>query len=189
MDSCDIIRPLRRLNPTHHDLDSSNLLGSREFRKISLLSSPAGSSTAQPTRPHPNSTSTTSAGSITLNHLKSGVAGGIAGCLAKTLVSPLDRVKILFQTGNPDYSKYSGSLGGVFRAIGAIWNQSGIRGLVQGHSATLFRSVLFRESLLKIYLPLGNSNTNIQKSHFCQHVGFSPMRASNLCHTISCTSR
>ncbi|KAI9627846.1 hypothetical protein H4Q26_017168 [Puccinia striiformis f. sp. tritici PST-130] len=70
--------------------------------------------------------------------LKSGVAGGIAGCLAKTLVSPLDRVKILFQTGNSDYAKYTGSLGGVFRAISAIWNQAGIRGLVQGHSATLF---------------------------------------------------
>ncbi|EFP86886.1 uncharacterized protein PGTG_12627 [Puccinia graminis f. sp. tritici CRL 75-36-700-3] len=140
MDSCDIIRSLRRLNPTHDDQDSSNLLGSREFRNLSLLPSPTGSSTAQPTgRQHPNSTSATSTGSITLNHLKSGVAGGIAGCLAKTLVSPLDRVKILFQTGNPDYSKYSGSLGGVFRAIGAIWNQSGIRGLVQGHSATLFR--------------------------------------------------
>ncbi|PLW33025.1 hypothetical protein PCANC_20549 [Puccinia coronata f. sp. avenae] len=72
-------------------------------------------------------------------HLKSGVAGGIAGCVAKTLVSPLDRVKILFQTGHPEYVRYSGSLAGVFRAIGAIWAQAGIRGLVQGHSATLFR--------------------------------------------------
>ncbi|KAI7958850.1 hypothetical protein MJO28_002641, partial [Puccinia striiformis f. sp. tritici] len=36
---------------------------------------------------------------------------------------------ILFQTGNPDYVKYTGSLGGVSRAIGAIWNQAGIRGL------------------------------------------------------------
>jgi solute carrier family 25 protein 16 len=40
--------------------------------------------------------------------------------LAKTLVSPLDRVKILFQTGHPEYARYSGSLASVFCAIGAI---------------------------------------------------------------------
>ena len=30
------------------------------------------------------------------------------GCVAKTSVAPLDRVKILFQTRNPDYQKYAG---------------------------------------------------------------------------------
>ncbi|OAV85951.1 hypothetical protein PTTG_00085 [Puccinia triticina 1-1 BBBD Race 1] len=144
MDSGDIIQSLRRLNPTDHDRDLSDVLSSAG----NLVSLPtlAAPSAAHSTTPHlPNSSSnsksssTPSGTSAALNHLKSGVAGGIAGCLAKTLVSPLDRVKILFQTGNPDYAKYSGSLGGVFRAIGAIWIQSGIRGLVQGHSATLFR--------------------------------------------------
>ncbi|MBW0489535.1 hypothetical protein O181_029250 [Austropuccinia psidii MF-1] len=73
------------------------------------------------------------------NHIKSGLAGGIAGCLAKTFVSPLDRVKILFQTANPRYSQYAGSVNGVFRALVVIWNESGPRGLLQGHSATLLR--------------------------------------------------
>ncbi|CAH7685957.1 mitochondrial coenzyme A transporter [Phakopsora pachyrhizi] len=71
--------------------------------------------------------------------LKSGIAGGIAGCLAKTIISPLDRVKILFQTRDPNYSKYSGSINGIFVTMRVIWLESGVRGLLQGHSATLLR--------------------------------------------------
>ncbi|KAH9816444.1 mitochondrial ADP, ATP carrier protein [Melampsora americana] len=71
--------------------------------------------------------------------LKSGLAGGIAGCVAKTIVSPLDRVKILFQTAHPQFSHHSGSITGVFGAIRQIYSSVGFLGLVQGHSATLLR--------------------------------------------------
>lgn len=36
------------------------------------------------------------------------LAGGIAGCAAKTVVGPLDRVKILFQTSHFAYIGYQG---------------------------------------------------------------------------------
>ncbi|KAA1476262.1 mitochondrial carrier [Dentipellis sp. KUC8613] len=71
--------------------------------------------------------------------LRSGVAGGIAGCVAKTVVAPLDRVKILFQASNPDFQKYAGSWSGAFCAASQIYKEGGIRGLLQGHSATLLR--------------------------------------------------
>ncbi|EON67409.1 hypothetical protein W97_06662 [Coniosporium apollinis CBS 100218] len=71
--------------------------------------------------------------------LKSGLAGGIAGCAAKTIVGPLDRVKILFQASNPQFAKYTGSWFGVATAIKDIWAQDGSRGLFRGHSATLLR--------------------------------------------------
>lgn len=71
--------------------------------------------------------------------IRSGLAGGIAGCVAKTVVAPLDRVKILFQASNPDFRKYTGSWSGAFSAGTEIYRQGGVRGLFQGHSATLLR--------------------------------------------------
>ena len=89
--------------------------------------------------------------------LRSGLAGGLAGCAvrtmylkhtailtvtplqAKTLVGPLDRVKILFQASNPQFAKYTGSWFGVIRAMRDINQQDGLRGLFRGHSATLLR--------------------------------------------------
>ncbi|ORY15563.1 mitochondrial carrier domain-containing protein [Clohesyomyces aquaticus] len=71
--------------------------------------------------------------------LKSGLAGGMAGCAAKTVVGPLDRVKILFQTSNPNFAKYAGSWSGVPIAMRDIYASNGVRGLFKGHSATLLR--------------------------------------------------
>ncbi|EKG19183.1 Mitochondrial carrier protein [Macrophomina phaseolina MS6] len=71
--------------------------------------------------------------------IKSGVAGGFAGCAAKTVVGPLDRVKILFQASNPQFAKYTGSWSGVAIALRDIYQQNGVRGLFKGHSATLLR--------------------------------------------------
>ncbi|KAL9940197.1 hypothetical protein V8E36_000902 [Tilletia maclaganii] len=70
---------------------------------------------------------------------RSGIAGGVAGCVAKTAIAPLDRVKILFQANNPEFAKYSGRALGVFHAIGDIFRSQGALALFQGHSATLVR--------------------------------------------------
>lgn len=71
--------------------------------------------------------------------VRSGFAGGIAGCVAKTVVAPLDRVKILFQASNPDFQKYTGTWSGAFKAGTQLYRDGGVRGLFQGHSATLLR--------------------------------------------------
>ncbi|KAI5957460.1 LEU5 [Candida theae] len=69
----------------------------------------------------------------------SGIAGGVAGSAAKTLVAPLDRIKILFQTSNPEFLKYRGTFQGLVRAGKRIWASDGLWGLYQGHSITLLR--------------------------------------------------
>ncbi|MCJ1426433.1 hypothetical protein MMC29_004336, partial [Sticta canariensis] len=71
--------------------------------------------------------------------LRTGLAGGLAGCAAKTVVGPLDRVKILFQASNPQFAKYTGSWFGAVTAMRDINRQDGMRGLFRGHSATLLR--------------------------------------------------
>ena len=58
---------------------------------------------------------------------------------AKTIVGPLDRVKILFQASSPQFAKYTGSWFGVVTAMKDIFRQDGTRGLFRGHSATLLR--------------------------------------------------
>ncbi|KAF3935604.1 Mitoferrin [Dactylella cylindrospora] len=71
--------------------------------------------------------------------IRSGVAGGLAGCAAKTLIAPLDRVKILFQASSPQFQKYTGSWFGFANAARIIYNQDGLIGLFRGHSMTLIR--------------------------------------------------
>lgn len=71
--------------------------------------------------------------------VRSGVAGGLAACAAKTVVAPLDRVKILFQASNPQFQKYTGTWTGALKAIQDIYRSDGGRGLFRGHSATLLR--------------------------------------------------
>ncbi|KAL3444950.1 mitochondrial carrier domain-containing protein [Aspergillus insuetus] len=71
--------------------------------------------------------------------LRSGLAGGLAGCAGKTVVAPLDRVKILFQASNPQFAKYTGSWFGLVSAVRDIKRHEGARGLFRGHSATLLR--------------------------------------------------
>lgn len=71
--------------------------------------------------------------------VRSGVAGGLSGSAAKTLIAPLDRIKILFQTSNPDFIKYRGSFSGLFKAGNRIWANEGFFGLFHGHLVTLLR--------------------------------------------------
>lgn len=102
--------------------------------------------------------------------IRSGLAGGVAGCVAKTVVAPLDRVKILFQASNPEFQKYAGSWSGAFRAGTEIFHQGGFRGLFQGHSATLLRVFPYAAIKFMAYdqvhyylMPTRQQETNVRR--------------------------
>ncbi|KAH3678208.1 hypothetical protein WICMUC_001637 [Wickerhamomyces mucosus] len=102
--------------------------------------------------------------------IKTGLAGGLAGSTAKTLIAPLDRIKILFQTSNPIYKKYSGSISGLFKAGNQIYINDGLIGFFQGHSATLLRIFPYAaikfvayEQVRRILIPNYDYETSIRR--------------------------
>jgi len=101
---------------------------------------------------------------------RTGVAGGLAGSAAKTLVAPLDRVKILFQASNPRFAKYTGSWFGVVTAMKDIYREDGVRGLFRGHSATLLRifpyaaiKFLAYEQIRAVIIPSKDQETPVRR--------------------------
>nr|GAT56299.1 mitochondrial carrier protein [Mycena chlorophos] len=72
---------------------------------------------------------------------RSVLAGGFAGGVAKTAVAPLERVKILLQTHNADFMRFSGTWRGPVFAMQHIVRTQGFRGLFQGHTLTLARAI------------------------------------------------
>lgn len=66
-------------------------------------------------------------------------AGAVAGATAKTVVAPLDRVKILFQGRNRSFDRERGSFRGTLTAMRRIAAGEGVLGLWKGHSAMLLR--------------------------------------------------
>ncbi|KAJ5611095.1 Mitochondrial carrier protein LEU5 [Penicillium lagena] len=102
--------------------------------------------------------------------LRSGLAGGLAGCAAKTVVAPLDRVKILFQASNPHFAKYTSSWSGLAAALRDIKRYEGTSGLFKGHSATLLRifpyaaiKFLAYEQIRAVIIPSPNKETAIRR--------------------------
>ena len=102
--------------------------------------------------------------------LRTGLAGGLAGCAAKTVVGPLDRVKILFQASSPQFAKYTGHWAGVFTAMKDINKADGLRGLFRGHSATLLRvfpyagiKFLAYEQIRAVMIPDKSYETSVRR--------------------------
>lgn len=69
----------------------------------------------------------------TLN-IKTFISGGLAGCMAKTLVAPIDRVKILLQVHNPHYKG-----AGVFNIFYRIVKEEGFASFYKGNAAQMIR--------------------------------------------------
>ncbi|KAF2244661.1 mitochondrial carrier [Trematosphaeria pertusa] len=66
------------------------------------------------------------------------IAGGIAGAVSRTVVSPLERLKILFQVQSVGRNEYKMS---VPKALAKMWRDEGWRGFMAGNGTNCIRIV------------------------------------------------
>ncbi|KAJ3507402.1 hypothetical protein NM208_g15963 [Fusarium decemcellulare] len=65
-------------------------------------------------------------------------AGGVAGAVSRTVVSPLERLKILMQVQSVGRDAYKLSVG---QALGKMWKEEGWRGFMRGNGTNCIRIV------------------------------------------------
>lgn len=65
-------------------------------------------------------------------------AGGVAGAVSRTVVSPLERLKILFQIQSVGREEYKLSVG---KGLMKMWKEEGWRGLMRGNGTNCIRIV------------------------------------------------
>ncbi|KAK3674448.1 hypothetical protein LTR78_005534 [Recurvomyces mirabilis] len=66
------------------------------------------------------------------------VAGGVAGAVSRTVVSPLERLKILLQVQTGAQSEYKTSIS---KALAKIWREEGFKGMMAGNGTNCIRIV------------------------------------------------
>ena len=65
-------------------------------------------------------------------------AGGVAGAVSRTVVSPLERLKILYQIQSAGREEYKVSVG---KGLMKMWKEEGWRGLMRGNGTNCIRIV------------------------------------------------
>lgn len=65
-------------------------------------------------------------------------AGGVAGAVSRTVVSPLERLKILYQVQGHGRNEYKMSVG---KALAKMWRDEGWRGFMRGNGTNCIRIV------------------------------------------------
>lgn len=82
------------------------------------------------------------------------VAGGMAGCVSRTVVSPLERMKIIYQIQQPGSQNYKG----IWPTLLKIWREEGWRGYMRGNGSNCLR--IFPYSAIQF------ASYNIYKPYF-----------------------
>lgn len=116
---------------------------------MSLDRKAAAGDTATPHSSKVHQTSTTEAPKALLTPLQSFrlwisqpitasfLSGGVAGAVSRTVVSPLERLKILLQVQGPQNQTYNG----VIPALKKMWTEEGFKGLMRGNGTNCIRIV------------------------------------------------
>jgi solute carrier family 25 protein 16 len=100
------------------------------------------------------------------------ISGGIAGCVAKSLVAPIDRVKILLQVHNKHYEGF-----GIFEAFYRVKEKEGFCALYKGNVVQLIRIFPYAALQFSSYETYKSLNKKIFKKN-----------ADNLINSFACGS-
>lgn len=66
------------------------------------------------------------------------MAGGVAGAVSRTVVSPLERLKILYQVQSVGRNEYQMS---IYKALKKMWMEEGWRGFMRGNGTNCVRII------------------------------------------------
>jgi solute carrier family 25 phosphate transporter 23/24/25/41 len=66
------------------------------------------------------------------------MAGGVAGAVSRTVVSPLERLKILYQIQSAGREEYKLS---IWRGLKKMWTDEGWRGFMRGNGTNCIRII------------------------------------------------
>ena len=66
------------------------------------------------------------------------LAGGVAGAVSRTVVSPLERLKILYQIQGAGKEEYKLS---IWRALKKMWTDEGFKGFMRGNGTNCIRII------------------------------------------------
>ncbi|KAJ1844829.1 hypothetical protein LPJ57_009399, partial [Coemansia sp. RSA 486] len=80
-------------------------------------------------------------GDADITWLKHLMAGGVSGAVSRTVVSPLERMKILFQVRHVQSRGAGATYTGVFGTLAKIWREEGIAGYMRGNGTNVVRIV------------------------------------------------
>ncbi|CAM0136302.1 unnamed protein product [Umbelopsis sp. WA50703] len=80
----------------------------------------------------------------TIKHL---VAGGVAGAVSRTAVSPMERMKILFQVQGPEPAAYQG----IMPTLMKMWKEEGLMGFLRGNGTNVVRIVPYSATQFAAY--------------------------------------
>lgn len=95
---------------------------------------------------------------LALPTVSSFISGGIAGAVSRTVVSPFERIKIIFQVQRPGSTAYKG----VIPTLKRLWQEEGWRGFMRGNGINCIRIIPYSAVQFSAYTMIKSMLENDQ---------------------------